>query len=303
MNMRAMIRPAAIVGAIAIVAAIPAGGDSVGSRFLGSLRIARPKTVTASAPAPGGARRLNEVAIGIMAETTAVATAEEDRTAPTADSASRVAGFRVKVLSARSDHPSMSVLGAQTVGARVNRGQLTTLLAEAGRRGADARVDPSIDGASVTLAVPRGVRVQYGNCPAPIANTLQNQIQGPPPPSADNGSCVILTEVPVATSAVPAALDTTAVLEIALELMGMSPNQARDFQRLFGWRAAVAMSPPRFMRSYEVVPVGDNQGMLMITGGRRGPTYVLAWVADGLVYTLTGYGSSADAVSLAKSAN
>ncbi len=151
MNLRAMIRPAVIVGAIAVVASIPAGGDSVGSRFLASLRIAKPKTVTASAPAPGGARRLNEVAIGIMAETTAVATTEEDRPAPTADSASRVAGFRVKVLRARPDAPSVSVLGAQTVGARVNRGQLTTLLAEAGRRGADARVDPSIDGASVTL--------------------------------------------------------------------------------------------------------------------------------------------------------
>jgi hypothetical protein len=42
--------------------------------------------------------------------------------------------------------------------------------------------------------------------------------------------------------------------------------------------------------------------MLMITGGRRGPTYELAWVGDGVVYTLTGYGSSADAVSLANSA-
>jgi hypothetical protein len=303
MSARAMIRPVAIVGAIAIVASIPAGGDSVGSRFLASLRIARPKTVTANAPAPGGARRLNEVTIGIMAETTAVATTEEDRAAPTADSAGRVVGFHVKVLHARPDAPLVSVLGAQTVGARMNRGQLTTLLAEAGRRGAGARVDPSIDGASITLTVPRGVRVQYGNCPAPIANTLQNQIQGPPPPSTDNGNCVILAELPIATSTAPAALDTTAVLEISLELLGMSPNQARDFQHLFGWRAAVAMSPPRFMRSYEVVPVGDHQGMLMITGGRRGPTYMLAWLADGLVYTLTGYGSSADALSLANSAN
>ena len=43
--------------------------------------------------------------------------------------------------------------------------------------------------------------------------------------------------------------------------------------------------------------------MLMITGGRRGPTYVLSWMSDGIVYTLTGYGSSADAASLAKSAS
>jgi hypothetical protein len=41
--------------------------------------------------------------------------------------------------------------------------------------------------------------------------------------------------------------------------------------------------------------------MLVITGGRRGPTYALVWVQGGVVYTLTGYGSSADAVPLAKS--
>jgi hypothetical protein len=84
--------------------------------------------------------------------------------------------------------------------------------------------------------------------------------------------------------------------------MGMSPNQARDFQRVFGWRGALSMSPPRFVRSYEVTRVGDRDAMLFITGGRRGPTYALAWTADGIVFTLTGYGSSADAVPLANSA-
>jgi len=290
---------AGVFAGIAVVASIPLSGEPLGSRFLKSLRIARPQTVTANAPAPGGARRLSDVVIGIAAETTTVSTAEGDRPVPSVDSAGRIAGFRVRSLAARSDPASASVLGAQTIAARINRDQLSTLLVEAGRR--DFRVDPALNGAPISLTVPRGARVQYGNCPAPIPNTLQTQIQGPSPPSTDNGSCVILSQVPEATASAPASLDTTAVLEIAIELMGMSPNQARDFQRLFGWRGGLAMSPPRFVRSYELVAVGDRQGMLMITGGRRGPTYVLAWMADGVVYTLTGYGSSADAVNLAKS--
>lgn len=289
-----------IVG-IALVASIPISGESLGSQFLKSLRIARPQTVTASTPAPGGARRMSDVMIGIAAESTTVASTENDHPAPSADSASRLAGFHVRLLGARADPVSFSVLGAQTIGARVNRRQLSTLFTEAGRR--DLRVAPSLDGASVSLAIPRGVRVQYGNCPAPIQNTLQTQIAGPPPSSTDNGNCVILSETPEAASTTPASLDTAAVLEIAVELMGMSPNQAHDFERLFGWHGAAAMSPPRFVRSYDVVDVDGHPGMLMITGGRRGPTYVLSWMSDGIVYTLTGYGSSADAAALAKSAS
>jgi hypothetical protein len=301
MNPRSLITPIAVVAGAALIGSISRSGESLGSRFLKSLRIARPQTVTANAPAPGAARRLSDVIIGIAAETTTVSRAEDDRPVPSADSASRLVGIPVRRITARSDPASFSVLGAQTTSARANRRQLATLFAEAGRR--DLRVDPSIEGATLSLAVPRGARVQYGNCPAPVQNNLQTQIQGPPPPSTDNGSCVILTEVAQAASTTPVALDTSAVLGIAVELMGMSPNQARDFQRLFGWRGALAMSPPRFVRSYEVVDVGGHPGggMLMITGGRRGPTYVLSWIADGIVYSLTGYGSSADALPLAKS--
>jgi hypothetical protein len=289
-----------VVAVVAATASIRVSGEPLGSRFLASLRIARPKAVTASAPAPAGGRRLADVVIGIAAETTDVASVEDDRAVPSLDSATRATGFRVRALANRSDAPTVGVIGTQRLGARINRGQLSTLLAEAGRR--DVRVDQSLDAASLAVEVPRGARVQYGNCPAPIAPTLQNQINGPPPPSMDNGNCVVLTQIPVAAVASPAKLDTVAMLEIADELMGMSPNQARDFQRVFGWRAALATSPPRFVRSYDVVRVGDRDAMLLITGGRRGPTYALTWTADGIVYTLTGYGSSADAVALANSA-
>jgi hypothetical protein len=190
-------------------------------------------------------------------------------------------------------------VGAQRISARVNRPQLRTLFAEAGHR-SDV-VPNGVDGQSIVIAIPRGFRAEYGNCPAPVANTLRNQINGPPPPSADNGNCVVLTETPPATSTSPAGLDTATVLEIALELTGMSPTQARDFRRLFDWPAAVVLSPPRFVRSHDVVAVGRGRGLLMTTGGRRGPTYALAWVENGVVYTLTGYGSSADAVPLANS--
>src|SRR5450759_5999876 len=105
--------------------------------------------------------------------------------------------------------------------AKVNRAQLETILAEAGRR--DAQVPGSVDGTTITTQTPRAIRVQYGNCPAPVANTIQNQIQGPPPPTTDNGNCVVFTETPLASIASPGGLDVDLLVKIALQLAGMSP--------------------------------------------------------------------------------
>ncbi len=289
----------ALAGALAIVLAIPISGETIGSLFLASLRIEQPKTVTAApAASAAGSRQLLNVVSGILAETTTVALEESDLPVPSGDSAGQMAGFRVRLVHSRPESPTFEVLGGRRVTVRVNRGQLQTLLVEAGM---STSIPSGIDGSTVVLGRPRGMRLAYGRCPAPVANTIQSQIQGPPPPSADNGNCVILTEIPVASVTVPAGLDTGSVMEIALELNGMSPNQARDYRSLFDWHAALALSAPRAMRSYEVTNVAGVRAILMIGSGRREPAYTLAWVRDGVVYTLTGYGSSADALPLAAS--
>jgi len=290
------------VVAVGALCVIPIGSRTAGVALFASLRLAKPKPDTAgaalNAPLNGG-RRLEDVLAAVVAESTIATRDEPNASVADTETATKTAGFRPKLLSGRSEAPTITVLGEQRVEAAVNPRQLQTLLTQAGSL--RAAVPPSLDGARVTFAASRGVRVQYGNCPAAAANTIQGQINGPPPPSADNASCVAITEVPIASVTLPAALDTAAIMELALEVAGMSPNQARDFRRLFSWPAAAVMSPPRGIRSYELVRVGDADAMLVITGGRRGPTYALAWVRDGVVFTLTGYGSSADAVPLARS--
>jgi len=183
---------------------------------------------------------------------------------------------------------------------KVNRAQIETMLAEAGRR--NAQVPGSIDGTILRTQTPRAIRVQYGNCPAPVANTIQNQINGPPPPSTDNANCVMFIQVPVTSAVVPPGLDIEELATIALELSGMSPNQTHDFQRAFDLKSTLSMSLPRGIRSYDAVQINARPAMLIITGGRRGPTYQLMWASGGTVFTLAGYGSSADAVPLASSA-
>jgi hypothetical protein len=298
---RRLVGRLALLVVIAGTLALRVQNQSIGARLVASLRIARPAAVTAAVTTVAGSnsRQLQNVVAGIVSESTTVARDEPDSALANAGDANRVAGFRIRTLHGRNDAARLYSTGAHRIETRVRREQLSTLLREAGFP--QRPLPSSIDNAPISLATPRGVRAEFGNCPAPIANTIQAQIQGPPPPSTDNGNCIVLTETPLAAVSLPAALDTSAVMTIALELSGMSPNQSRDFRKVFGWPAAVTIAPPRFMRSYEVTAVSGVPAMLMITGGRRGPTYVLAWVRDGIVFTLTGYGSSADAAPLAAS--
>jgi hypothetical protein len=100
---------------------------------------------------------------------------------------------------------------------------------------------------------------------------------------------------------VPQGLDFSKLAEIALEVAGMSPAQAQQFLQNVNWQETLGVPIPRFMRSYESVKVAGVNGTLLNMAGRRGPTYTLIWAENGMVYSLTGYGDSSDAVSLANS--
>jgi len=302
---RSFFRAWPVIGMLAVIVllAVSASSGGLGGRFLASLRIAKPKSVApgVSAPSATSGGQQIQALIGSMAgDTTSLVLNEGDKPVPNAESASRLAGFPARLLGTRSDAPSITVIGAHAMNAKVNRAQIETMLAEAGRR--NAQVPGSVDATVLRTQTPRAIRVQYGNCPAPVANTIQSQINGPPPPSSDNANCVIFTQTPVTSAVVPPGLDIGQLATIALELSGMSPKQTHDFQQLFDLKSTLSMSLPRGIRSYDAVQINGQPGMLVTTGGRRGPTYQLMWTSGGTVFTLAGYGSSADAVPLASSA-
>jgi len=112
---------------------------------------------------------------------------------------------------------------------------------------------------------------------------------------------VVLSQGPSPVVNVPDGLDVGALAEIGLELAGMSPKQAQDFLHTVDWKTTLGMSLPRFMRSYEAVEINGVRGTLLSTAGRRGPTYTLVWAKDGMVYSITGFGNSGEAVTLADS--
>jgi hypothetical protein len=112
---------------------------------------------------------------------------------------------------------------------------------------------------------------------------------------------LVVTEGPTSIVNSPAGLDIQQLVEISLELSGMSPNQSQQFLKNIDWKSTLSLAMPRFMRSFENVQLSGAQGVLVNTLGRRGPTYMLIWVRDGMAYSMTGYASATDAAALANS--
>lgn len=295
-------RPAWVVPSVIVIVAallLTHPGRAVAHRFFSSLRIEKPQTVTASFTAPAGSnRRVQDLVARMVADSLSVVQEEPDRPVPGVQEAAQDAGFTPLLPSARTDVPTLTVTGASTASMTVKRSQLTTILAEAG---APADVPSSVDGAVITVKTPRGVRAQYGHCPAPADTTLRSQLVGRPPNTPENRDCVIVTETPTPTVEAPPGLNTAELVRIALEVSGLSPDDARDFQSTFDFRTSLGLAVPRFMRSFKPVDVHGATGMLMTSGWRRGPRYVLVWASKGMVYSLSGYGDPADALPLAVS--
>jgi hypothetical protein len=290
--------------AVAIVAAAACTppGRSLGRRFFASLRLAKPQPVSANpaaVPVTSSNRQLQDAIGAMVSSKVNVPTDEADRPVPSVEAARQLAGFAVQLPRARHDSATVSVLGERTIETTVDRNEVQTILMEAGQtRGT---VPASVQGAPLSIRVLRAVRVQYGNCPLPAANTIQGQINGPPPPSTDNGDCLALIEGRRAEAAVPAGLALSQLVDVALQLSGMSPNQTRAMQGLLDPPSAIVLSLPRGMRSYDMVSVHGSPAMLINTGGRRGPTWALVWTKNDMVFQLAGYGASSDAVAIAES--
>lgn len=294
-----------LVGLSAVIIAgsvLPTPTTSLGHTFFTSLRLAKPQPMNVNIPSFSGAnsgRQLQDLVVGMLTDKPTVPLDEAERPVADVKSAESAAGFGPHLPQARSDKPTLTVIGARTIQARIQTHLLQTILTEAGAP--HPAVPSALEGRPLTMTAHRAIRAQYGNCPLPVAATLQGQLQGPPPPSTDNGNCVILTEQPAIAADAPPQLDGSQLGEIALELAGMSPNQAHAFQQMLDWRQALTISLPRGMRSFDTTRVNGAPAMLIATAARRGPTYELMWVQGNLVYALAGYGSPGEAVPMASS--
>ena len=293
-----------------IVAVLVAGSLSIpairnaGLKSLQSLRMQKVQAVNADFSPYVDANAnptLHQMVTQMISDKVKVEVNEEDHPATDAASARQLAGFDVRLLSVRKDAPTMVVGGAHKIEVAVDRARLQAIATEAGH--SELVLPQSIDGATVAVQVPRSVQLQYGTCPGPAnaSQVVADNITGPTPTTTQFSDCVRLREGPAPIVNVPGGLDVGGLAQIGLETAGMTPNQASDFLHTIDWKATLTLSVPRSLRAYQVVKVNGTDGTLLSMAGRRGPGYALIWTKNGIVYSLTGFGDSSQAVGLADS--
>jgi hypothetical protein len=295
----ALIVVVVVAGALSIPAVRNAAVKS-----LQSLRVQKIQTVNADFSPYIDANAnpsLHQMVTQMISDKVKVETNEEDHPVTDVAGARQLAGFDVKLISSRKDAPTMVVGGSHKIDVTVDRARLQAIATEAGH--SDIVLPQSLDGQTVGVEVPRSVQLQYGTCPtaANASQVVADNITGPTPTTTQFSDCVRLREGPTPIVNMPSALDVGGLAQIGLETAGMTPAQASDFLHTVEWKAVLTLSVPRSLRAYQTVKVAGTDGTLLSMAGRRGPGYALIWTKSGIVYSLTGFGDSSQAVGLADS--
>lgn len=296
--------------ALVVVVIIIAGGLAIPGvrnaalKSLQSLRMQKVQAVNANFSPYVDANAnptLHQMVTQMISDKVQVETNEDDQSVKDVAGARQLAGFDVKLLTARKDAPTLTVGGTHKIAVSVDRARLQAIATEAGH--SEIVLPQSLDGATVGVQVPRSVQLQYGTCPtaANASQVVADNITGPSPTTTQYSDCVRLREGPTPIVNMPSSLDIGSLAEIGLETAGMTPAQAKDFLQTVDWKAVLTLSVPRSLRSYQNVKVDGTNGTLLSMAGRRGPGYALIWTKDGIAYTLTGFGDSSQAVGLADS--
>ena len=272
-------------------------GRGLAQRFLGTLRVEKVQPVRLDFSALEGNRPLQEMLRQMISDKVVVTADEKPQPVSTAADASQLAGFSAQVLDARADTPKFIVGGQHAFHMTIDRTRLQDIFDQAGR--ADLLLPATLDGANVSVNVPRSIMVEYGDCPE-AGNT---QPKPTPPHAAAWANCLALQEVPSPLVNMPSELNLQQLAEIGFQLAGMSATQARNLGQTIDWKSTLVLPIPRFASSYSQVTVNGVQGTLIEGSGRRGPDYVLVWVKNGIIYGLVGHGDSSNAVALANSLN
>jgi hypothetical protein len=308
---RRFVWAAAVAAAILLISLAFPSARSFAQRLLSTLRIEKVQTVALDLSSFDGVPsngKVQEAITQMISDNVVVTTNENPLPASTKQDAASLAGFPVRLPAARTDAPQFQVEGAHAFHMTVDRARLQDILDQSGRT--DLILPASLDGAPVSVQIPRSVETAYGNCPQHQHNgagsSSSSQAQQPQPTPAIPSNCVFFMQAPSPVVNVPSDLNLQQLAETALQFVGMSPTQARQFCQTVDWRSTLVLPIPPSVRSYETVTVDGVQGTLMTTSNRRGPGgsgtgYALVWVKSGIIYALLGSGDSSAAVQLANS--
>jgi len=287
---------ACLAAAVVLLSLMFPATRSFAQRLLATLRIERVQTVTLDFGTldNGSPNQPIEALSKLLSDNTVVTANEKPFSAPSQDAATQAAGFPVRLLSARTDTPAFEISGAHAFHLTLDRSRLQDILDEAGR--SDLLLPANVDGAPVSVQMPRAVAVQYGAC-------SQRNAQGTTQTNTSSEPCLMLLQAPSPTINVPSDLNIQQLAEIGLQFAGWNAVKAREFCQTVDWKTTLVLPIPAGVQSYETVSVNGIRGTLMHFANNHGagPSFALIWVDNGMIYSLVGKGDGSSAVQLASS--
>jgi len=204
--------------------------------------------------------------------------ASESQPAADAVQASSMAGFNVRFPETELPTRQIWVEDSSTFNMTINRDHIQAVLQELDYN--EIVLPESLEGQKITFEVPSGIRAYFGVCTALGADVSdENPIET---------SCYSLYEIPSPRIETPDGLDLNQLMGVALELTGMTREQAAAYAQTFDLASSLVIPVPTDVASYSTVQVDGVEGQLLQhIGSDNFHAVTLIWVKDGVIYDLT----------------
>jgi hypothetical protein len=206
-------------------------------------------------------------------------------------------GLEVRLPVDAGEHQDLLVQYGAEVSFDIEVAQIEFLLNEIERP--DISFPEEIDGATVTLTVPASVVAGYGDC-----ETYEEAVveKGEDTRIGRQSDCMIFLQMPSPTIDAPADLNLPEIGSAFLQLMGMSEADAVQFSETVDWTTTLVVPIPQRQVDYEYLKIDGVQGTLITeTQNQFNPGYMLLWVKDGMIYSISGQGNWKEALVFAAS--
>ncbi|MFZ6031648.1 MAG: anti-sigma factor family protein [Chloroflexota bacterium] len=170
--------------------------------------------------------------------------------------------------------------------------------------GFEIDIPKEADGATITGEIQPVVFASF-NCRMVEEGTIASDTGNPSysKEMTTGNQCANLIQVASPTIDAPIGLDITALGEGYLQLLGMSPEEAKNFSQTVDWATTLVIPMPQNgSSSYENVTVEGVEGVLLRESTwEEDGHYILIWSKNGVVYALADKGTNAEALALANS--
>lgn len=213
--------------------------------------------------------------------------------------ASQLAGFSIRTLRDLAGPQKVQVNSEVAFRMTLDRERLVNVLDEIGR--SDIQIPDAVDGATVSVHIPKTVFSMYGNCQSHFGRRERAEGDTNEVPSDPSRSdCTLLVQAPSPTVTVPPNLNMSDIAEAGLQLAGMGAGEAHALCSTVDWTSTLVIPVPRNTASYRPVFVDGVEGTL-IEMQKEQNRYSLLWTKNGVIYSLNGNGTMNDALALAAS--